>query len=148
MSATIEQLDSFMENYKKLDRVLIKDVVWDFPDDQEGFLEQYEELANNGINYHTPRFGSFGVMPDAYECHTRNILSWAEQHAHAKGFDNIAEMLLDSENLNCEFEQVYEGLHNKQSNYYNDVTTALMMELSYQVCLQFQQYVESMKQAG
>lgn len=148
MSATIEQLDSFMENYKKLDRVLIKDVVWDFPDDQEGFLEQYEELANNGINYHTPRFGSFGVMPDAYECHTRNILSWAEQHAHAKGFDNIAEMLLDSENLNCEFEQVYEGLHNKQSNYYNDVTTALMMELSYQVCLQFQQYVESMKQTG
>lgn len=142
MKATIEHVQKFMDNHNNINRVLIKDVIWDFPDEQEGFLEQYEELANNGINYQTPRFGSFGVMADAFECHTRNILSWAEKHAHDKGFDNIAEMLLDSDNLNCEFEQVYEGLHNKGSEYYNDVTTALMMELSYQVCLQFQQYVE------
>ena len=142
MPATIEQLDRFIASYRNINPVLIKDVVWDFPNEQEGFLEQYEELAKDGINYQTPRFGSFGVMSDAFEHHTNHILEWAESHASHKGFESIADMLIDIGKLDLSAMQINKALCDKHAPYYYDVTTILMMELSYQVCLQFQQYAE------
>ena len=146
MAANINQLDRFINEYRGIDRVLIKDVVWDFPDEQEGFLRQYEQLAVDGINYKTPRFGDFGVMSDAYEHHTGNILEWARQHASKLGFESLEDYLLEKmkevTSTPLSTKQISAALSDKHSDYYYDVTTLLMMELSHQVCLHFMQYVQ------
>lgn len=107
------------------------------------FLEQYEALAANGVDFDTKNFEDTAKMTAFYEANRADILVWATKRGIDEGYQNGYQWLDDVDNMYSGYDdyEIHEGLHNPRSEAYDDVVKTLMMEVGHSLCSEYQAYV-------